>query len=138
MSPFICSKKHMQTIAYNYVNLFYDQLDQNDHNILAIATILYKENIKSVNWRYDENHVARKYKKLDNSIIKDCSLIQLYKLVLCLDYQSCETTTYINSHAKAILSQIEAKIVPMISSAFGQDAHVWYNEPLYNDAEWCI
>ncbi len=137
MSAFICSKKHIQTLAHYYIEFFYEPQDICDHNLLTIANILYKENVKSVNYRYNEKTIAGKWKTVDNGIVKDLQYIELYKLVQCLDYQSCETNTYLTSHAKSILQALETKCIVQLERV-GVYLDEIHNHQQYYNAEWRI
>ena len=106
MSAFICSKLHIQTIAQHYVQIM------KTGDALEIANILHRENIKSVNYRYDEKTRYRAWKNLND--VQPVSLVQLYKLVQCLDYQSCEHNEWKASKAYSLLVELEATIVPEI------------------------
>lgn len=133
MSAFICSKLHIQTIAQAYVNMA-------DHsaNVIDVANVLYKENTISVNYRYNETTRISKWKILDKKI-KPVTLTQLYKLIQCLDYQSCEHPGWKDSHACKMLELLEATIVPSILNRIDEtDASKISNTVAYNNAEWCI
>jgi hypothetical protein len=131
MSAFICSKLHIQTIAVNYVN------HMQKGSAIEIANILYKENVVSVNYRYSLNKKTNGWKTLDKNI-KPISLMQLYKLIQCLDYQSCEHFNWPNSDACKILKELEAKIVPELVEFFGFPESEFSSIASYNNAKWCI
>jgi hypothetical protein len=131
MSAFICSKLHIQTIAVNYVN----HMQKGD--VIKIANILYKENVVSVNHRYSLNKKTNGWKTLDKNI-KPISLMQLYKLIQCLDYQSCEHDNWPNSDACKILKELEAKIVPELVEFTGVTESEFSSTKVYNHAKWWI
>lgn len=136
MSAFICSKLHIQTIAFNYVRHIEPNNFSSDR-VLQVSNILYKENITSVNHRYREKTKTSGWKKLDKKI-EPISLMQLYKLVQCLDYQSCEHLLWQTSDAYKMIKELEAKIVPELEEYFGVKEEEFYRLYSYNIAEWSI
>lgn len=71
---------------------------------LEVANELFRENVKSVNYRYDEKDVPEPIKKLNK--FSDYSLPQIAKAVSCLSYQSCEHPDWEKSKAKSFLDHI--------------------------------
>lgn len=136
MSAFICSKLHIQTIAFNYVRHIEPNNFSSDR-VLQVSNILYKENIKSVNHRYREKTKTSGWKTLDKKI-EPISLMQVYKLVQCLDYQSCEHLQWPLSDAYKMLKQLETKIVPELEEYFGEKEEKFYRLSSYNNAKWSI
>jgi|688.fasta_scaffold178836_7 hypothetical protein len=111
MSAFLCSKKHIQLIAFNYVEIM------KTGNVLPIANELFKENLDSVNFRYSE---VTKFKKWTSLVpnLNVLPLVELYKAILCLDYQSCEHDGWYESKAQTLLNNLIAVIVPKILKEF--------------------
>jgi hypothetical protein len=101
MSAFICSKLHIQTIAQNFVDIL------KFGDVLSISNELHKENIKSVNYRYDEKTKCIKWKNVETLPV---SKIQLYKLIKCLEYQSCEHNNWKNSKSYLMLQCMKSVI----------------------------
>jgi hypothetical protein len=87
MSAYICSDKQFAVIA--------KALFASPHNQQAFANHLKKENIKSVNHRYNERYQFRKV-KLDAASQEDVNSYtghDILRLLDCVDYQSCEDYT---------------------------------------------
>lgn len=101
MSAFICSDKHIATIAVNYAALV-----GQPEAAQEIADALLATNVQSVNYRYQED-----------TAIEPCSLEEvetglstadLIALCNCLDYQSCERPDYRNDLLERITAQFKA------------------------------
>lgn len=83
MSAYICSDKHIATIAVTYGNL----TGMPKEEVQQLADQLKRWNIRSVNYRYNER-----------TRMAPCGLVDVAKLGLtdmvalcdCLEYQSCE------------------------------------------------
>ena len=105
MSAYVCSDRHIASIATAYAALLPDQDPQ------AIADQLKAINIDSVNYRYAHHG--------DPSPIEPCSLAEvapdltppdLVALCSCLDYQSCERPDYDGSLLAGIRDQFAANV----------------------------
>lgn len=129
MSAFIVNHNHINAIVRwacrNYVKSYHG----NPSSGWAIAgreqetvELLYKENVKSYNHRYNEDEGP--YKIVYNPFATDLTPVQVIKACHCLGYQSCEHDGWEDSDAKAILDDIEAAAVRAL--------------PGYEDAEWEI
>ena len=130
MSAFIVNHNHINAIVRwacrNYVKSYHG----NPTRTWAIAgreqetvELLYKENVKSVNYRYHD-WGAEPDKIVYNPFATDLTPVQVIKACHCLGYQSCEHDGWEDSDAKAILDDIEAAAVRAL--------------PGYEDAEWEI
>jgi hypothetical protein len=86
MSAFICSDKHIATCASHVFN-------HNPHAAQRFADELKRENIRSVNYRYNER---TRFKPVDmtQSAHAEYTPADAVKLLECLDYQSCEHVDY--------------------------------------------
>ena len=85
MSAYICSDKHFAVVAKH---LFPGDLMRQQF----FADQLKRENIKSVNYRYNERTRFRKV-NLDDATAADLRLYNMHdalRLLECIDYQSCE------------------------------------------------
>lgn len=111
MSAFICSDRHIATIATRYAALHPDQDAQ------EIADRLKAINIVSVNWRYP-NHPPEPVGRcsLDDAA-PDLAFHDLVALCECLDYQSCEPKDYANPLLDAILDDFKGRLRHGIKSA---------------------
>ena len=88
----------------------------------AIAKLLLDENVRSVNFRYqDSNEVGQIVYQIDAPIL---SAVQVIKAAQCLDYQSCETEDWEQTNAKKLLDAIISTAITKL--------------PGYDDAPWSI
>lgn len=88
-----------------------------------IASILYAENVRSVNTRYRESEPMHGFAfKPVMRLAARLSLVQVIKSCHCLDYQSCETDDWEDTEACAVLRGIESAAVCCL--------------PGYESAEW--
>ena len=103
MSAFVCSEKHIATVAYAYC-----LLTNSMNDIQEVANKLYDWNVDSFNYRYNEDE------KYENCCIdhieKGLSTVGIKKIVTCLEYQSCEHPTWKRSVAYSYIKFIESEI----------------------------
>lgn len=112
MSAFICSDKHVATVATVYTNLIAgmngnaktDNKQLRDHAQM-LANSLLKTNIRSVNYRYGERTRFRMVKLADADLTLNPA--DWVRLVQCLDYQSCERPDYNKHLCASILARFE-------------------------------
>ena len=107
MSAWICSEKHIELLAVSY---FRQKRMIDTKNIVDIAKVLWKENHKSINYRYNERTRTPiiKEKPVDyyDNLLVHYSKMDIYKLAQSYDYQSCEHDGYEKSKAKGIINSI--------------------------------
>lgn len=87
MSAFICSDRHIATVATNYA-----QLIGQPEEAQTVADKLLADNIVSVNYRYKEDTPVEPCSL--EEVEPDASFEDLVALCVCLDYQSCEPPGY--------------------------------------------
>lgn len=101
----------------------------------AIGKELLKENVRSVNYRYNEKGRAPKF--VYDATPAPVAPIEMLKLINCLDYQSCERNDWHKSTANLILSAIKVSILEDLA---GLNDHSG-QKPIqlsYNSAPWSI
>ena len=81
MSAFICSDKHIATMAILLVT---------PDKVQDFANKLKQINIDSVNYRYNEKTPKRKCKLIALDECFNVTMHDLYRLYQCWDYQACE------------------------------------------------
>lgn len=88
-----------------------------------VASVLYAENVRSVNARYNEcdEPAGFKYKALSLGYT-GLKPVDIISACHCLEYQSCETSDWDETEAKAILDGIIAAAIRQL--------------PGYADAPW--
>lgn len=109
MSAFVCSDRHIATIATAHGHL--NAWDQSA--IQGLADVLKKENIRSVNYRYQER--ARitpcdlsQAVRLDT--LMPCDIVALCE---CLEYQSRERPDYLGTALAVVRKAWEEKAARM-------------------------
>lgn len=117
MSAFLVSEKHILTLAFYYdymANGSYrnPKLEDIDHERLnSIAKILWRENHKSFNYRYNEKNRLKFSPVGTVHPVIDLSLEELVKQIYCWDYQSCEHPTHNNSKAYKMMQDLQCHIL---------------------------
>jgi len=116
MSAFICSDKHIGALvrwasehkvtAYHGVPGRTYEVKGNEQDI---GDILFQENVKSVNYRYQEDGSAESFFYPEDSL--HLSAIEIYKLAQSLKYQSCEHPEWSTSLAKEIIRSIQREAI---------------------------
>jgi hypothetical protein len=120
MSAFICNNSHITALAvYAARNRIAGHTDAN-----AIGDILHTENVRSVNYRYDET-TEPSFQLCERAAFHEFSHVQIVKAARCLSYQSCEHPGYPDSEA--------CKIVQAIIAGYPSR-----DMPGYDEAEWEI
>lgn len=100
-----------------------------DEHAQLLCNILLGENIRSVNYRYDEND------SLNPGIVfkqdkRRLSPIALCKAINSLDYQSCETPDWRETFACKLLENWTAQLLKLV----GLSEETVRNHPEYNEA----
>lgn len=112
MFAFICSDKHIATIARNYVTYF-----SPDESAQEIADALLACNIASVNHRYNGDTEITPCSLEDADF--DLSFEALSELCRCLDYQSDRLPDYSNPLLDRIWTTFKA------NCRLGVESPVW-------------
>lgn len=102
MSAFICSDKHIATIAQYFFAL-------DPAGAQSFADSLKRKNILSVNYRYKENEPITPVCMSAADPLGAYSVNDIAGLVACLDYQSCEHESYTGEllkNAQKIIEQL--------------------------------
>lgn len=117
MSAWIVSEKHVLTLAYFYHKFYFNSIDTWEdtpefyHPIIkSTARILWNENIKSVDYRYDEKNPRRSFTK--NVLPEtDLSYEGVVKVIDCWVYQSCEHPGFYRSKAYRMMLELKSHIL---------------------------
>lgn len=120
MSAFIVNDYHISalvTFGVQYKAQFYTKNVGreyfNDDTAQALAALLYRANVCSVNHRYGERTRTAGF-KFQTVDICAYSAADIIKACDCLDYQSCEVKTWENSRARRALQAIRECAISMI------------------------
>jgi hypothetical protein len=100
MSAFICSDKHIATVAQYFFAM-------DSKGAQRFANSLKRENILSVNYRYQENEPITRVRMSEADPLGSYSIDDIAGLVACLDYQSCEHKSYTGELLKNAQNIIE-------------------------------
>lgn len=125
MSAYIVTKEHIQyliaamqsrRICQSYGFSYWNGQDRiavraGDYaQCAAIGTLLWQENVKSVNARYQDQSDAGRYtlsaSEASHTIWQEIDPVQVIKACHCLEYQSCEHDGWETSDAKRILDTL--------------------------------
>ena len=91
-------------------------------NAAETAALLYTENVRSVNYRYNERTRFNGYSYENTSAARSVSAIEVIKLVSSLEYQSSEHAAWVKSEAHSITTAITAS---KIGDVAGYSAAAW-------------
>lgn len=105
MSAWIASDKHIASFVFKCANSSDDKQ--------AIANLLKKANIRSVNYRYDER---TKITPCDLNQVQEITWEEACMLGASLDYQSCQRPDWENSKAYHLLNRLRAEAGYMASN----------------------
>lgn len=112
MSACVVSEKHVVTLAYFYEMLvkhsFKESYPYSLPMVQDTAKILRRENVKSVNYRYNEKSKVDKFTGVLPDT--DISMLSLYKQIECWDYQSCERPTFQKSNAYKMMMELKSTV----------------------------
>lgn len=111
MSAWMCSDRHLFELAAFYVEKC-QQYEREKLSFQDAARILYDENVKSLQYRYDDSEddfdmfnppIAYK-RTIDNHIV-------LFKQIMCYEYQACEDPGWENSRAKKMCDTMQYWVI---------------------------
>lgn len=131
MSAFVCNPEHIGQLASYLKRESRDRFGSAED----IAETMARENVRSVNYRYQEDDSAKSFLGMDvEAYVAECrkearfavepllKAVDIYKMAQCLDYQSCETSDYNQSETRKMVEWIQS--------------HAIYNAPDYDKAVW--
>ena len=127
MSAFICNDDHIGQLALFHVANRMNWSDDK-HSAQEIADMLLDANIRSVNYRYDdEDQPTGVPCKLPHTL-KVTDTVHIINMCGCLDYQSCELPDWKETDAYELLQGIRETAIRNLN---GMDNAPWeYNEPV--------
>jgi hypothetical protein len=107
VSAFICADDQFEAVVNGWYR-YMQYAKRTPEELQAMADTLKRENIRSVNWRYNEHTKFKSCKFVAQP--KDSkpaySIEQIIQWLLCIEYQSCERDDYESSKACALLSKM--------------------------------
>lgn len=131
MSAFVVSDTHLRVITNAWEKLdsqyLYHNGKRHDLTPQAVGQILRVQNVKSVNYRYQER---RRYGMFEHRPLRrHIDGIQLLKVLDCYEYQANETPNYERTLAAAIIQDIRRATITDLP---GWDEAQWH---IYDDQE---
>jgi hypothetical protein len=108
MSAFIVSKRHVAALVRFYVSSLYGK-NADASSSLEMCRVLMRQNVRSVNERYNERGKSESFKQSDFDSAPILSPDQCLKACGCLEYQSCETDDWKTTRAYDLLQLIRAE-----------------------------
>ena len=128
MSAFIVNRKTIALLTEALVK--YDLAPR--YHPDAIGQKLWMENIRSYNYRYDDNAHAMPYihKGTSAALLNDPYTV--YKCARCYEYQSCETPDYPLTWAGKVITALYARLEQEI----GIPDHAIITTAAYEQAPW--
>jgi hypothetical protein len=110
MSAYLVPKEHIDAILASYARaLKATRLEKPDLDHIGRA--LWKENARSVAYRYKEASDTQWEGYKHTALAVDMTPIQAYKLVDCLEYQSCEHPGWETSEANKLCRRIKDTLI---------------------------
>jgi len=130
MSAFIVSEKHINTLVgygsggQNPVSVRLSDGDylnfNNSEHLARAAEILWRENHRSVNYRYDESNEPAPYAFKPGLYTRQP--VDILKACDCYDYQACETPDYYETDAARIITALRKRATRNLP---GYDKAAW-------------
>jgi hypothetical protein len=116
MSAFICSDEQFVRTVLGWAKHTAKHAGFNEEELAEMANTLKKENVRSVNWRYNEKTRAGKVRFPDVTLeeFEPASIEQVVQWLRCLDYQSCEHPDYEKSKAYVINVSMQRDLLMMM------------------------
>jgi hypothetical protein len=105
MSAHVCSDTQFATLVATVATMKYSPVKPGEEQ--AVASLLKRENIRSVNYRYNQ-HDRIAPCDMSKATLGGWTLTGLINLARCIDYQSCERPDYEKSRAHHMLIRIIA------------------------------
>lgn len=136
MSAYLVSDNHMDVLVNYFIdnrtmhqlwtrlNGEYQYLTEDNAHILA--HILYTENVRSVNNRYDEENSDEAYEFKRLKYVKQTySVAEMAGALDCLEYQSCDREDYLDSEAWYNLCNMRKHLLKKIQEQELGENTVW-------------
>ena len=120
MSAWIVSKAHIDALITSALKVDRFNSLVNYETADKIGAMLWKENHKSVNYRYNEAKEAPAYRFTRRA--QPLSAVEALKAIDCLEYQSCEHKGWEKSEAKRFLDKLRGLLIHALP---GYDAAPW-------------
>lgn len=103
-----------------------------DHQPTTLGQLLWEENVRSVNTRYDDNEACETYCHLSNTIAGLDEPAFVLKQVRHYRYQSCEHDTWEESEAYYLMHLLEQALCRILK----QDPEAVVKTSAYDNAPW--
>lgn len=123
MSAFLVSQKHIATMVANIRNHVGEDnfarlaryrlgiMGTGDELLVHVANALWKENNRSVNYRYSERNKAPQIKAFPWEEVAILDVAGLNDLIRCWDYQTCEPKNWMGTKAFRFISEVRERLL---------------------------
>jgi hypothetical protein len=119
---------HYGGLAWYHQDTRYE-LDRNPtpEDIATVGRMLFLENVRSVNYRYEDNYRyqeedAREYAPPPKPTLRP-TRVEAFKIIACYEYQACETPDWEQSQAHAFCRALEKRLIHSLPGY--EDANGW-------------
>lgn len=129
MSAWIVSKGHVDCLVQSLAMEGIISFNEAD----AVGQDLWRENHRSINYRYDERRRTPKYAFEGVEAPLDPAVV--LKQVVCYDYQSCERPDWKRSRASKRITQLQEVLLARLGHS---EESQFYDNPRWHSAPWGI
>lgn len=124
MSAYICTAETFAAIAtFGELKQITHPITRKRMSCIEVASLLYAENVASVNYRYEESTDAT-LPSASFYHYKQIPALHILSCLACLEYQSCEHPEWHGSVASQLIDMIRRRAIAAL--------------PGYDDAPWGI
>jgi len=136
MSAYLVSDDHLNVLVSYFVRWLDSQklwCKVNDEyiyltrdNAAAVAYALHRENVRSVDNRYNEANGDERYQfRFIESAHQSYKIAEIAGAIDCLEYQSCERDDYYESEAYGILCSMRKQLLKFVAEEQLGDETTW-------------
>lgn len=130
MSAWTVSKKHIDLL----VTLAAKAELLGKHTETQLGQILWDENYRSVNFRYNENNPAPRY-EFSPFDLSNLSTVAQIKQIRCYQYQTCETEDYDTTPSFVLTEKLCKLLEKGVRISKGKEI---YDAPQWDSAPWGV
>lgn len=128
MSAWIVSQAHIDCLVQSLIN---EGIVERD-DATKVGKELWRENHRSVNYRYGERTRTPNYVFQGTSAPLDAAIV--YKQVACYEYQTCERSDW----EKSVSFRLTQLLRERLLGHLGLTQEEFYNDPRWNQGAWGI
>lgn len=133
MSAFLCDDNHFNVLVSYFIGQYRDDglwiEINNDYGYLnkenagAVATILWRENVRSLEGRYGDTPADFSDYEFNyySSVKQSYSIPEIAGAIDCLEYQSCESEDYYTTEAYQVLGKMRKHLLRQLQEESDSD-----------------